>query len=406
MQLILFDDPVIRQQLLPFTFTRPVAVVRCGTLTLAEKWEKRDYAVSFLTQPYLAAKFPADPGATLYVNGAVCADEALAAALATLVPGGALRLPDGTLFAFRAESPVASVEALLYAAQEAAALTHATDATVIRQPWHLFKLNGAQLRADFALLTRGRTSAPVTDPHTIVYGVENVFLEAGVKTRAAILNAENGPIYLGHNAQVQEGAVIIGPCSIGDDSTVNVGAKLRGDNTVGPHCKVGGEISNSILFGYSNKGHDGFLGNSVLGEWCNLGADTNTSNLKNNYAPVKVWSYAKQGFVNTGEQFCGLLMGDHAKAGINTMFNTGTVVGVGANVFGAGYPRTFIPGFAWGGAQGFDTFKLPQMLEVAQRVMERRKIALDETEKALLGEVFELTRGERVWEKVVQPPAK
>ena len=319
--------------------------------------------------------------------------------MVTLAPNGALRLADETLVAFRAEAPLVSVEALLFAAQEATALTHTGTATVIRQPWHLFKLNGAQIRADFALLTAGRKSEPITDPHTIVYAPENVFLEVGVKTRAAILNAENGPIYLGRNAQVQEGAVIVGPCSIGDDSTVNVGAKLRGDITVGPHCKVGGEISNSILFGYSNKGHDGFLGNSVLGEWCNLGADTNTSNLKNNYAPVKVWSYAKQGFVNTGEQFCGLLMGDHAKAGINTMFNTGTVVGPGANVFGAGYPRTFIPAFAWGGAQGFDTFKLPQMLEVAQRVMERRKITLDETGRALLGEVFELTKGERVWER-------
>ncbi|MBC7446893.1 MAG: GlmU family protein [Hymenobacteraceae bacterium] len=399
MHLILFDDPAIRQQLLPFSFTRPVAGVRCGTLTLAEKWQQRGHAVSYLTQPYLAAKFAADPAAMLYVNGAVCADDALDAALHTLVPGGALRLPDETLVAFRAEAPLSSVEALLFAAQEATVVTHASAATIIRQSWHLFKLNGAQLRADFALLTAGRKSERITDPHTIVYAPENVFLEPGVKIRAAILNAEAGPIYLGRNAQVQEGAVIVGPCSIGDNSTVNVGAKLRGDNTVGPHCKVGGEISNSILFGYSNKGHDGFLGNSVLGEWCNLGADTNTSNLKNNYAPVKVWSYAKQGFVNTGEQFCGLLMGDHAKAGINTMFNTGTVVGVGANVFGAGYPRTFIPAFAWGGAQGFDTFKLPQMLEVAQRVMERRKIALDTTEKKLLEEVYELTKAERVWEK-------
>ncbi len=401
MHLILFDDPTIRQQLLPFTFTRPVAGVRCGTLTLAEKWERRGHAVSYLTVPYLAAKFAAYPATTLYFNGAVCADDALDAALNTLGPGEALRLADETLVAFRATAPLSSVEALLVAAQEAAAVTHAAETTVIRQPWHLFKLNGAQLRADFTLLTAGRQSAPITDPHTIVYAPENVFLETGVKIRAAILNAEAGPIYLGRNAQVQEGAIIVGPCSIGDDSTVNVGAKLRGDNTIGPHCKVGGEISNSILFGYSNKGHDGFLGNSVLGEWCNLGADTNTSNLKNNYAPVKIWSYAKQGFVNTGEQFCGLLMGDHAKAGINTMFNTGTVVGVGANVFGAGYPRTFIPAFSWGGAQGFETFKLPTMYEVAQRVMERRKIALDDVEKALIAEVFEQTKEERVWEKAM-----
>ncbi|HYE76463.1 MAG TPA: putative sugar nucleotidyl transferase, partial [bacterium] len=365
--------------LLPFTFTRPVAGVRCGILTLAGKWERRGHRVGYLTQPYLRGKFGAGEG-TLYVNGAVCADDATEAALHTLVPGGALRLADETLLAFRAEAPVSSVEELLYAAQEANALTHAAGASVIRQPWHLFKQNGAQLRADFSLVTRGRQSAAVADRHTIVYGEENLFLEEGVKIRAAILNAENGPIYLGRGVQVQEGSVIVGPCAIGEDSVVNVGAKLRGDNTVGPHCKVGGEVSNTIFFGYSNKGHDGFIGNSVVGEWCNLGADTNTSNLKNNYAPVKLWSYAKGGFVNTGEQFCGLMMGDHAKAGINTMFNTGTVVGVGANVFGAGYPRNFIPAFAWGGAQGFDTFKLGQMLEVAERVMERRKVALDEVE--------------------------
>lgn len=402
MHLILFDDPVIQRQLLPFTFTRPVAAVRCGTLTLAEKWQRRGFATGYLTQPHLAGNYPVNgPDAALYVNGAVCADDALAAALSTLVPGGALRLSDETLVAFRPEAgtaPLATPEAVLVAAQEASALTHTGAATVIRQPWHLFRQNGAQLRADFALLTRGRASAEITDKHTIVYGPENVFLEPGARVRAAILNAEKGPIYLAAGAEVQEGSIIVGPCSIGEDSVVNVGAKLRGDNTVGPHCKVGGEVSNSILFGYSNKGHDGFIGNTVIGEWCNLGADTNTSNLKNNYAPVKVWSYAKQGFVNTGEQFCGLLMGDHAKAGINTMFNTGTVVGPGANVFGAGFPRTFIPAFAWGGAAGFETFQLPKMLEVAQRVMERRKIALDEAEKAMLGEVFELTRAERIWE--------
>lgn len=441
MNLILFDDPTIRQNLLPFTFTRPVAGVRCGTLTVAEKWQRRGHRVSFLTQPYLQAKFGqpeprevwlptsgfggfgmggefaglpdptamafnAEQNLEAYVNGALCPDEPLLAAIHRLADGQALRLRDDhTLLAARlgsnTDTAFPTPEALVAAAAGAETVAYDGAVTLLRQPWHLFKLNGAQLRADFALLTQGRESEPITDKHTIVYAPENVFLEEGVKIRAAILNAENGPIYLSRGAQVQEGAVIIGPCSIGEDSVVNVGAKLRGDNTVGPHCKVGGEVSNTIFFGYANKGHDGFIGNSVVGEWCNLGADTNTSNLKNNYAPVKLWSYAKQGFVNTGEQFCGLMMGDHAKAGINTMFNTGTVVGVGANVFGAGYPRNFIPAFAWGGAQGFDTFKLGQMLDVAARVMERRKIVLDETEKALLHEVFEQTKSERIWEKGV-----
>ncbi len=408
MHLILFDDPTLRQQLLPFTHTRPVAALRCGILTLAEKWQRRGHETSCLTAPYLQGKFggPAPEPSATYVNGALCPDDDVTATLQGLTVGQALRLPDGLLLAARLPNDHAFVtpEALLEAAGSVETVLYDGPApTLIRQPWHLFKQNGAQLRADYALLTAGRTSAPIPDPHTIVYGPENVFLEPGVKIRAAILNAEKGPIYLAKGAEVQEGAVIIGPCSIGEDSVVNVGAKLRGDNTVGPHCKVGGEVSNTIFFGYANKGHDGFIGNSVVGEWCNLGADTNTSNLKNNYAPVKLWSYAKQGFVNTGEQFCGLMMGDHAKCGINTMFNTGTVVGVGANVFGAGYPRNFIPAFAWGGAQGFETFKLATMYEVAQRVMERRKIDLDAVEKALIAEVFEQTKAERIWEK--QPNA-
>jgi UDP-N-acetylglucosamine diphosphorylase/glucosamine-1-phosphate N-acetyltransferase len=271
--------------------------------------------------------------------------------------------------------------------------------TVISRPWHLFLRNGTEIRRDFALLTQGRTSQPVGDAPTIVYAPENIFIEEGVKIRAAILNAENGPIYLGRNSEVQEGAILKGPLALGEGAVVNAGARLRGDNTIGPYCKVGGEIGNSILMGYSNKGHDGYLGNSVIGEWCNLGADTNTSNLKNNYAPVKVWSHTAHRFVNTGQTFCGLLMGDHAKAGINTMFNTGTVVGVGANVFGAGFPRTFIPSFSWGGASGFDTFKLDKFAEVAERVMGRRGLAYDAEEEDVIKEVFAQTAGDRIWEK-------
>ena len=214
-----------------------------------------------------------------------------------------------------------------------------------------------------------------------------------------MLNAEAGPIYIGKNSSVQEGALIKGPFALGESSHVNMGAKIRGDTTVGPHSKVGGEISNSVIFGYSNKGHDGFLGNSVIGEWCNLGADTNTSNLKNNYENVKVWSYAKGGFKDTGLQFCGLMMGDHSKCGINTMFNTGTMVGIGSNVFGDGFPRTFIPSFAWGGAAGFSTFQLNKMIETATKVMERRSVALDDIEKELLRFLFEHTAPYRVWEK-------
>jgi UDP-N-acetylglucosamine diphosphorylase/glucosamine-1-phosphate N-acetyltransferase len=270
---------------------------------------------------------------------------------------------------------------------------------LLQKTWHIFQFNAAEIRKDFILLTAGRKSQPIQDPHTRCYGEHQIFIEEGVQIRAAILNAEGGPIYLGKNSEVQEGALIRGPFALCEGSTVNMGAKLRGDTTIGPYSKVGGEVSNSVIMGYSNKGHDGFLGNSVIGEWCNLGADTNTSNLKNNYAPVKLWDYTKGGFANTGLQFCGLMMGDHSKCGINTMFNTGTVIGVGANVFGDGFPRNFIPSFAWGGAAGFSTFTPPKFHETAQAVYARRGKEWGPDQKEILDKVFDLTKSYRIWDK-------
>ena len=403
MHLLLFDDPAIRPHLLPLTYTRPVAALRCGILTVAEKWQRRlgTASVGYLTQPYLQAKFPAGDvtGPALVVNGAACPDDLLARQVLALPPGHGLYCGNTLVAAHLTDaSRVAEL------VQDGLAGTQACEGvSLLERPWHLFLRNGTEIRRDFALLTAGRTSQPVGDAHTVVYAPENVFIEEGVKIRAAILNAESGPIYLGRDSEVQEGAVIRGPLALCEHAVVNAGAKLRGDNTIGPYCKVGGEVSNSILLGYSNKGHDGFLGNSVLGEWCNLGADTNTSNLKNNYAPVKVWSHADHRFVDTGQTFCGLLMGDHSKAGINTMFNTGTVVGVGANVFGAGFPRQFVPSFSWGGASGFETFKLNKFAEVAERVMARRGLPYDAVEQAVVADVFRQTVADRVWEKGGQP---
>ena len=385
MHVLLFDDPAIRPHLLPFTFTRPVAALRCGILTLAEKWQRRlgAPAVGYLTQPYLQAKFPAGEvaGPALVINGAVCPDDLLVRQVQSLGAGQGLYCDEVLVAAHLAD---ASQIAELIQDGLGEQKQVAEPVTVISRPWHLFLRNGVEIRRDFALLTQGRISQPVNDAHTIVYAPENIFIEEGVKIRAAILNAENGPIYLGKNSQVHEGAILKGPLALGEGSHVNVGAKLRGDNTIGPFCKVGGEVSNSILMGFSNKGHEGYLGNSVIGEWCNLGADTNTSNLKNNYAPVKVWSHTKHRFVDTGQTFCGLMMGDHSKAGINTMLNTGTVVGVGANIFGAGFPRQFIPSFSWGGPAGFETFRLPKFGEVAERVLSRRGLGYDEIEEALM----------------------
>ena len=403
MHVLLFDDPAIRPHLLPFTFTRPVGALRCGILTIAEKWQRHLAAptVGYLTQPYLQAKFPvcADgvvTGPALVINGAVCPDAVLVKQVLALQPGQGLYRDELLVAAHLADASLVA-ELVQDGLQEEKQVSE--PVTVIDRPWQLFLRNGVEIRRDFALITKGRTSQPVGDAHTIVYGAENIFIEEGVKIRAAILNAEDGPIYLGKNSQVHEGAIIKGPLALCEGSHINSGAKMRGDNTVGPFSKVGGEVGNSILLGYANKGHDGYLGNSVIGEWCNLGADTNTSNLKNNYAPVKIWSHVEKRFVNTGQTFCGLMMGDHSKCGINTMFNTGTVVGVGANVFGAGYPRNFIPSFSWGGPAGFETFQLPKVNEVAERVMARRSLPYDAVEQGIMKTVFAATEADRVWDK-------
>jgi UDP-N-acetylglucosamine diphosphorylase/glucosamine-1-phosphate N-acetyltransferase len=391
MNLILFDSSVIRTNLLPFTFTRPAAGMRVGILTIAEKWEKRlNTRASYKTEAYLSRKFSlAVTTDNLFVNGALCPDDILVAEIKKLNVGEGL-FNDGQLLAARTQSD--SFENLT-------AKTFDGSIRLIDQVWKIFQFNAEQIRVDYNLITAGRKSAGVQDKHTIVYNEQNIFVEEGVSIRAAVLNADDGPIYLGKNSVVQEGALIKGPFALCESSTVNMGGKMRGDTTVGPHSKVGGEVSNSVIFGYSNKGHDGFIGNTVLGEWCNLGADTNTSNLKNNYENVKIWNYAKGGFSDTGLQFCGLMMGDHSKCGINTMFNTGTVVGVSSNIFGDGFPRNFIPSFAWGGASGFTTYQLKKAYETAEKVMARRHVVLDEIEREILAKIFELTSMNRVWEK-------
>jgi UDP-N-acetylglucosamine diphosphorylase/glucosamine-1-phosphate N-acetyltransferase len=389
MNIVLFDDPLIRQDLMPFTLTRPVGNLRVGILTIDGKWSLYTKSkCGFATEAYLQEKYPTSSGSDcLFVNGAACPDDNLWKSVSGLSAGESLMQED-RLVAVRGGKPEQTSKAKAYS----------QPITWIDQTWKLFQHSGDQIRLDFARLTKGRKSGPITDPHTHAYQPEDVFIDDGVQLTACVLNATTGPIYLGKGSQVQEGALIRGPFSLGEESVVNMGAKIRGDTCVGPHCKVGGEISNSVLYAYSNKAHDGFLGNSVIGEWCNLGADTNTSNLKNNYEDVKIWSYRKGGFVSTGQMFCGLMMGDHSKCGINTMFNTGTVVGVGANVFGDGYPRNFIPSFAWGGAAGFTTFQLKKVFETARRAMERRRVTLGDMDMNILKTVFDQTAEERVWE--------
>ncbi len=396
MNFILFDYPTTRSALLPLTFTRPVAQIRLGIGTIADKWRHFLRApVSFLTEPYLQNKFPLEPNHdNLYINGAVCPDAALLEAVRQLRPGEKLS-GQNQLIAFRTDAVLNSpAEIVSFESAKPARAYHAPFAA-LGSLSDIFLLNGAQIRADFAWLTANRVSQSITDAHTIVYNPSAVFLEEGSKTRASILNAEKGPIYIGAGADIQEGSLIRGPFAIGEQSVVAMGAKMRGDITVGPFCKVGGEVSNSVIFGHTSKGHEGYLGNSVLGEWCNLGADTNTSNLKNDYGNVKQWSYAEHAFKDTGRQFVGLVMGDHSKAGINTMFNTGTVVGVSANVFGGDFPPKFVPSFTWGGAAGLDIYRLDKAVEVMERVLQRRNLPLPDVDRELMTHLFALTHGHK-----------
>lgn len=386
MNVVLFDDPSVRLSLLPLTYTRPVAGVRVGILSVAEKWAKHLHiSVSYLTERYLATKFPLrSTRDNLFINGGLCPAPQLVNAIGKLLINQGLE-KDGRLLAVRTADPDLSNSGA-FALSE-----YDGDVALIDRLTKLFKYNAAQIEADFELLTRGRTSAAITDPHTVVYGGDRLFVEEGATIKAAIINAENGSVYIGKNACVHEGAIIRGAFALCEGAHVNAGAKIRGDTTVGVFSKVGGEVSNSILFGYSNKGHDGFIGNTVIGEWCNLGADTNTSNLKNNYGPVRQWNYLEGDYMDTGEQFCGLVMGDHSGCSINTMFNTGTVVGVSANIFGSGFPPKFVPSFSWGGVAGFVPFDVKKADEVAERVMNRRNKAYDKTDQDILHEVFGLS---------------
>lgn len=392
--IVLFDDQR-RDDLLPLTFTRPVAEIRMGILTISQKWSMLTGAsVHYLTQDYLQAKYPNAPKGepVLFVNGGVCPDSNLVDKISALKPNQAIVKCD-TLIAAMLNS---TVDTLPAAGLFEMTFEYPDDILEVKYPWDIFRNNGEALVRDYSLITKGRKSQPISATNTVL-NPENVFIEEGARVECAILNAETGPIYIGKDAEVMEGSIVRGPFALGEHSALKMGAKIYGPTTVGPYCKVGGEVNNSVFFAFSNKAHDGFIGNSVIGEWCNLGADTNNSNLKNNYASVKLWNYRKKGFVDTGLQFCGLIMGDHSKCGINTMFNTGTVVGVSANIFGDGFPRNFIPCFSWGGAAGFTTYQPQKAFETARIMMSRRDLPFTDIDKEILLKVFELTREYRMY---------
>jgi UDP-N-acetylglucosamine diphosphorylase/glucosamine-1-phosphate N-acetyltransferase len=385
MNYILFDDS--RENLLPLTFTRPVCEIRIGILTIREKWEKHLKAkTSTLTESYLSTKYPlVATKQNLLINGSVCPNQKLIKDILDLKPGEAL-FSEETLVAVN--SPVADT-ANYKTRKETKAFS-----LYIKNLWDIFQKNGKAIEADFEILTKGKKSQKISKTNQVI-NPKNIFLEKGAKVECAILNASAGPIYIGKDAEVMEGSIIRGPFALGEHSQIKLGAKIYGPTTIGPESKVGGEVNNSVIFGYTNKAHDGFLGNSVIGEWCNIGADSNNSNLKNNYAPVRLWNYHDEKFETTGLTFCGLIMADHSKCGINTMFNTGTVVGVSANIFGAGFPRNFIADFSWGGSGGFTTYKLNDAFGTAERVFERRNKKFNEVEKEILSKVFEMTEKHR-----------
>ena len=386
MNYILFDGPS-RNKLLPFTYTRPVADIRIGILTIREKWEKYlGYTTSTVTEEYLTEKFPmVELEENVMINGSYLPNGELVELIKSLKEKQAI-FKDEDVIAFYTQAEQEEVNF-----EEYEAIEFEREILCIENTWDIFSKNGEAIRQDFELLTNGRQSQPIPKSVNVINS-ENIFIEEGAKLEFVTLNASSGPIYIGENAEIMEGSVIRGPFALCEHAIVKMGAKIYGPTTVGPHSRVGGEVNNSVLFGYSNKGHDGFLGNSVLGEWCNLGADTNNSNLKNNYAEVRLWNYETEGFARTGLQFCGLMMGDHSKCGINTMFNTGTVVGVSANIFGSGFPRNFVPSFSWGGNSGFSTYLTEKAFEVAKVVMSRRNVELTERDRTILEHVFEETK--------------
>jgi UDP-N-acetylglucosamine diphosphorylase/glucosamine-1-phosphate N-acetyltransferase len=389
MQLILFDT-IHRDRLLPLAFTRPASDLRVGILTITEKWEQElGMASSFLTADYLQGKYPCQPGEdNLLVNGMLLPDDQVVSAISSLEPEQAL-LKEGVILAVRTSRT--GVENFGEWPWMDQGEEYDGSVSLVDRPWFIFALNGREIEADYRRLTHNRVSGRLS-PTVRVDEPDNVFVEEGFRGENFTLNASLGRVYLGKDSEIMEGCMIRGPFALCEGSVVKMGAKIYGATTIGPHSKVGGEVNNSVIFGYSNKGHDGFLGNSVLGEWCNIGADSNNSNLKNNYDQVKLWSYVRGGFERTGEQFCGLMMADHSKCGINTMFNTGTVVGVSANIFGPGFPPTFVPSFSWGGADGFQEYRLSKAMETANLVMERRGMQLSQDDRAILNHISKYSK--------------
>ena len=386
MNYILFDGTV-RDALLPFTFTRPVADIRIGILTIREKWEKYlGTTTTTITEDYLSVKYPmVEMGKNVLINSSFLPNKELVGLVEELKENEAVFYGEEVVAFFTTDSQE-EVDLSTYKQIE-----FKEEVLRVENTWDIFSKNEAAILEDFNFLTEGRESQPISKTNNLICP-ENIFLEEGAQVEYSILNATDGPIYIGKNAEIWEGSLVRGSLALCNNATIKMGGKIYGATTIGPFSKVCGEVSNSVIFGYSSKGHEGYLGNAVLGEWCNIGADSNNSNLKNNYAKVRLWNYASESFEQTGLQFCGLMMGDHSKTAINTMFNTGTVIGVNCNIYVPGFPRNFIPSFSWGGASGFTSYQPKRAFEVAKVMMARRGVEFNDVEADILTTVYELTK--------------
>tara|TARA_B000000609_G_C24164784_1_gene346173 strand:- start:517 stop:1674 length:1158 start_codon:yes stop_codon:yes gene_type:complete len=379
MNIILFDNN--RSNYFPLSLSRPISFFRVGILTIKEKWEQYFSSVSVKTDEYLSYKFPIIlKDDNIWINAKTIPSTDLYTEINNLRVGESLE-KDGELIAFRNSNFEKSKLNKIDSNVKIKTIENLTD---------IFKFNSEEINLDFKFLTEGKKSNDIDDSNRILGN--KIYIEKGAKISCAILNAQDGPIYIGKDTEVMEGSIIKGPFAMLNNSQVKLGSRIYGGTTVGPFSKVAGEINNSILFGFSSKAHEGYLGNSIIGEWCNLGAGTNVSNLKNNYEKVKIWNYQTNKFTSTELQFCGLIMGDHSKSSINTMFNTGTVVGVGANIYGSGFPRNFIPSFSWGGALGFSIYKLNSFFSTAEKVFKRRDKTFDDIEKQILFNIYNMTK--------------
>ncbi len=381
---IVFSDAQFWEDFLPLTFTKPVAEMRCGILNFSERWQKllEIEDVSFLTEDYLQEKFKKPEAVeSIFLVPNFLPSETVLQQIKDLKLGEAL--------VYENELLAAKINMLNFSLNQIEKMNDITEKLVFfKRPTDLFSFNEKAINFDFELMTKGRKSQELSSTNGFLGNREDLFIEEGASIEFSTLNTKTGRIYIGKNAEVMEGCNLRGPIALCEESKFNLGAKIYGATTIGPNCKVGGEVNNIVIFGYSNKGHDGFLGNSVVGEWCNIGADTNSSNLKNNYAIVKLWNYRTKRFENSGLQFAGLIMGDHSKTAINTHLNTGTVVGVAANIFKSGFPPNLVESFSWGGMKSDEKFKLEKAYEVAELAMARRNVAFTEVDRNILKYIY------------------